>query len=73
MSSEEPDKIYEKTRQIQAGLDETNLEIFANENQIAQLLRDIASLKEKNRELRLKAAHRAGQIQGLSDSRWLRK
>lgn len=73
MSSEEPDRLYEKIRQIQKGLDETNLEIFANTEQIAQLLRDIASLEEKNRELRLKASHRAGQIEGLSDARWLRK
>lgn len=73
MSSEEPDKLYEKIRQIQEGLDETNLHIFGNMEQITQHLRDISELEEKNRELRLKASNYSGQIQGLSDARWLRK
>lgn len=73
MSSEEHDRIYEKIRQIQEGLDATNLHIFGNMEQIAQHLRDISKLEEKNRELRLQASHSAGQIQGLSDARWLRK
>lgn len=73
MSSEEPDKLYEKIRQIQEGLNEVNLQIFGNTEQIAQHLRDISELEEKNRELRLKASNYSGQIQGLSDARWLRK